>query len=273
MRQRRQPRLRGRQDGQSLTEAAVLCAVLVPLFLLIPIMGKYIHLRQATQQAARAAAWEATVAKDYALPATTRMRDLTVDRHFGKADAQIVSRASTGNSRDRVENPLLNTFSNQTLVERGDIRVDAYKNERSSGILDRIGGLLSKIPGNFPPNDKGLVTSNLSVSVQDLKLANGGAASFLEPFDQLGLRMQASNTLLADPWNAAGPGSGNNPAKRSVVGQVRTLVPTSHLSDAAKMFDGLSIIPIVGTISRFDPGYIAPDVVPVDKLEPYAKAR
>lgn len=273
MRQRRQPRLRGRQDGQSLTEAAVLCAVLVPLFLLIPIMGKYIHLRQATQQAARAAAWEATVAKDYTIPATARMRDLTVDRHFGKADAPIVSRASTGNARDRVDNPLLNTFSNQTLVERGDIRVDRYDNDPSKGILDRLGSLMDKLPGEFPPNKKGLVTASLSVSVQDLKLANGGAASFLEPFDQLGLRMQGSNTLLTDPWNAAGPGTAKNPTRRSVVGQVRTLVPSSHLSDAAKVFDSLQIIPIVGTISRFDPGYIAPDVVPVDKLEPYARPR
>lgn len=273
MRQRRQPRLRGRQDGQSLTEAAVLCAVLVPLFLLIPIVGKYIHLRQATQQAARAAAWEATVAKDYTLPSATRMRDLTVDRHFGKADTPIVSRASTGAARDRVDNPLLNTFSNQPLLERGDIRVNAYKNERSSGILDRLSSLISKIPGNFPPNDKGLVTSNLSVSVQDLKLANGGSAAFLEPFDQLGLRMQGSNSLLTDPWNAAGPGTAKNPAKRSVIGQVRTLVPGSYLSDSAQLFDPLKIIPIVGTISRFEPGYIAPDVVPVDKLEPYAPPR
>ncbi|MBR7551336.1 pilus assembly protein, partial [Mycobacterium tuberculosis] len=46
-----------RQRGQSLTEVAVLCAVLVPIFLLIPILAKYIHARQATQQAARAIAW------------------------------------------------------------------------------------------------------------------------------------------------------------------------------------------------------------------------
>mgnify|MGYP001105901116 CR=1 FL=1 len=53
------------QRGQALTEMAILSVILVPLLLLIPLLGKYAHLQQNTQQAARAAAWEATVAPDY----------------------------------------------------------------------------------------------------------------------------------------------------------------------------------------------------------------
>ena len=53
------------QRGQALTEMAILSVILVPLLQLIPLLGKYAHLQQNTQQAARAAAWEATVAPDY----------------------------------------------------------------------------------------------------------------------------------------------------------------------------------------------------------------
>lgn len=262
-----------RQRGQSLMEVAVLCAVLVPLFLLVPILGKYIHIRQTTHQAARAAAWQATVSPDYAIPNTAEMRNLTIDRHFATSDAPIRSRASTGNANQRLGNPLLNTFSNQPLMERGDIRVNAYKNDGVPGMLDNIAGLIGKIPGDFPPNEKGLVTSNLTVDIQDIRLANGSAAAFLEPFDTLGLRMQASNTLLADPWNASGAGEGNRPHRRTVLAQVRGLVPASNLSKAGGVLDGLDVIPMFGVLSKLDPGYIEPDVVPYDKLERYAPRR
>jgi hypothetical protein len=259
------------QRGQSLTEVAVLCAVLVPLFLLVPIVAKYIHARQATQQAARSVAWEATVAPNYALPAQARLRDLAVDRHFGTADAKIVSQARNGARDAAVDDVLMNTFSNQPLIRRGDITVTQYRSESPGGIMSRIGALTSKI-SSFPPNKQGLTTATLRVDVQDLKLANGGAATFLEPFDTLGLQFQATHVVLADPWNAAGSGVNVSNA-RSVKAQVKGLVPSSHLAGISSAFDGLSGIPMLGTLSKLDAGYVEPDVVPIDKLQTYAPAR
>lgn len=266
-----QPPFASPQRGQSLTEVAVLCAVLVPLFLLIPVLAKYIHARQATQQAARSIAWEATVARDYALPNGARLRDLAVDRHFGRADARIVSQPRTGSRDAAVDDVLMNTFSNQPLVRRGDIVLSRYQSEGPGGIMSRIGALTSKF-SSFPPNKAGLTTATVQVNVQDLKMANGGAASFLEPFDRLGLSMNATHVVLADPWNAAGSGLYGGHA-RSVSAQVKGLVPTTHLSGVARAFDGLSAIPMLGTLSELEPGFVAPDVVPVDKLQNYAPSR
>jgi hypothetical protein len=53
---------RKRQTGQAMTELQIAAAfVLVPLFLCIPLLAKYIDMRHATIQAARYEAWEYTV--------------------------------------------------------------------------------------------------------------------------------------------------------------------------------------------------------------------
>ncbi len=53
---------KSRQSGQAMTEMVIAASfVLVPLFLLIPWLGKYIDLQQSAIQAARYEAWEYTV--------------------------------------------------------------------------------------------------------------------------------------------------------------------------------------------------------------------
>lgn len=261
------PRL---QRGQSMVEMLVLCLVLVPLFLLIPILGKYIHVRQLAQQTARAAAWEATVSPDYAVPTVAQVRPQLIARHFGAADAPISSRPPPA-SDERLDAPLLNTFSNQPLLQRSDVQLGNYRNEAAPGMMGWLNSLTGLLPGPFPPNERGLVTSQLDLSLRDLRLADGSAATFLEPFDSLGLRMSATSTVLADPWNAAGSGlTGNSP--RSVKSQVRSLVPTSHGEQASKVLDGVSFLPLFGVLGDLEVGYVEPDVVPMDKLKPYAKS-
>jgi len=50
------------QCGQAMTETAIMASmILVPLFLLIPLLGKYIDIHHSTIQAARYEAWEYTV--------------------------------------------------------------------------------------------------------------------------------------------------------------------------------------------------------------------
>lgn len=51
-----------KQQGQAMTEMLIASAfVLVPLFLIVPIVGKYIDIKQTTISAARYVAWERTV--------------------------------------------------------------------------------------------------------------------------------------------------------------------------------------------------------------------
>lgn len=270
-----------RQAGQALTEMAVVAAVLVPLFLLVPTLSKYIHLKQTAQQAARSAAWEATVTRDYAwnqLNATSQRR-LLLDRHFGNGTDPIRTVASSAGEGDRVRSVMMNSFSDRTLVERRDVRLLPYRNQNATGVMSIIEGsgrLLELLPGEFPPNRNGLVSSELVVNPRNLRTADGGAARFLAPFDAIDLELRGTHTVLADGWNAAGSGIDGHVSQnrdRSVDAQVRTLVPMSSLEPLGDVLDSvgfLDILPVVGVTTRLRPGYIQPDIVPKDRLKPYS---
>lgn len=275
---------RNSQAGQALTELAILSAVLVPLFLLIPIVAKYAHLGQATKQAARSAAWEATVVEDHnwgtLMDASwrDRQRALLIDRHFGNADAPITSQPPTVEADAPVDNTLMGTFSGEPLLEQAGVELLPYKSESAGFIgeaLDGIDGILEALPGGFPPNEDGLVTAEVMVRPEDLKTADGSPATFLAPFDTLGLEFRASHTVFADGWGAAGNGLEDSPSQghdRSVYEQVRTFVPTSVLDGLNGTLDDLRVledIPLVGVPFRMRPGYIQPDIVPAHRLEAY----
>ena len=53
---------KSRQSGQAMTETLITAStVLAPIFLLVPLLGKYVDIKQTTIQAARYEAWEYTV--------------------------------------------------------------------------------------------------------------------------------------------------------------------------------------------------------------------
>lgn len=260
--------LRRNQNGQAMAELAVLAAVLVPLFLLIPVLAKYTHLRQTNQQAARAAAWDATVSPNYALPDRARIQSLLIERHFARSDMPIRSQPPAPQRDALLGNVFLNTFSNQPLLERTDIRLGAYQNQRRPGFMDDVLGMLKSLPGSFPPNDRGYITAEVSVSPQNLRTSDGRPAAYLAPFDALDLTMTSRQTLLADAWNAAGPGVGRNPHDRSVMSQVRTLVPSSYLGNIdPDLGSAIERIPFIGVIGRLQLGHIEPDIVPYERLQ------
>lgn len=281
---------RASQRGQAMTEIAVIGVVLVPLFLLVPVLAKYIHLKQTAQQATRAVAWQATVARDYGLPDRARERDLAIDRHFGRAGDPIVSTPTIAAPDTPVRNVMMNTFSNRALVEREDIEVDPYGDETAPGVLGAIAGLLDTLPppGLWEtPNPRGLVTAHLTVAPKALRTSDGNPATYLAPFDRIDLRFANRHSLLADAWNAAGPGTAGARHPRSVLNQVTALVPTARLADCSSLeHDPMQLpvlcpmkeinetlrpfvkeIPILGVPSRIEIGLIEPDIVPYDKSD------
>lgn len=269
-----------RQRGQALAEMAIVAAVVVPLFVLVPTLAKYFHIKQVTQQAARSAAWEATVVRDYEWNRLNRaeQRRLQLDRHFGLAVDPIRTQPSTAADGDDVRSELMNSFSNRALLKRSDVTLQPYRNESGGAVMrviDSFGRMLELMPGEFPPNSNGLVTSELVVRPQNLKTSDGRAATFLAPFDTINLEMRANHTVLADAWNAAGGGTEGHASSsraRSVERQVESLVPLSSFEGVGEVLDDLGfleLLPVVGVVGRFRPGYIQPNIVPKDKLQPY----
>ncbi|WP_170218586.1 TadE family protein [Marilutibacter aestuarii] len=277
------PRL---QRGQALTEMAILAVVLVPLFLLIPMLAKYAHMRQVTQQATRAAAWEATAVHAHHWESSlandqwrSRRRDLLIDRHFGTADAQIRSEPEQAQQDASVPAIMMNTFSDQPLLKRDGIMLEAFDNESGGALsqaMESVGGLMEALPNEFPPNSDGLVTAHMVVNPENLKLKDGSEASFLAPFDAINLSMQGQHALLADTWGASGSGlidagsaTRNN---RRVKDQVGTFVPSSWISgvsDVLEKVEFMEKVPLIGVPFRIRPGYMQPDIVPHDRLQEY----
>ena len=272
---------RGLQKGQALTEMAIVAAVVVPLFLLVPVLAKYFHIKQTAGQAARTAAWEATVTADHNFDNldAAAQRQRVLDRHFGLSLDPIATQASGAGDGDDVRSQMMNSFSNHALLQRGDVTLAPYGNEsggRVTTIIEGFSRIFELVPGgSFPPNRNGLVTSELRVRPRNLVTRDGGAATFLDPFHAIDLDMTLQHTLLADAWNASGNGLENSPSHghdRSALEQVQSLSPLSVMEPVADLFEDLEVLdmlPVVGTISRFRPGYIQPDIVPHDKLEAY----
>jgi len=256
---------------------AILAVVLVPLFLLIPMVAKYVHLQQAAQQAARGAAWEATVAPDYDMASLdgAERKKILVDRYFNNATAPIQTSLPDGQAADApLGDAMLNTFSDNPLVERNDVAVGAYGFEEQPGIIGEATKYFPEwLPGEFPPSESGLVTASLTVDPQLLKNADGSQAEYLDPFDRTAFHFSASHTLLADSSNAAGSGvTGDRP--RSVYQQVKLLAPGTLLAPVGDIFDDLGFleyVPVVGAIAKHRLGYAQDvmDVVPQDRLEDY----
>ena len=289
---------RGLQKGQALTEMAIVAAVVVPLFLLVPVLAKYFHIKQTAGQAARTAAWEATVTADHNFDNldAAAQRQRVLDRHFGLSVDPIATQASGAGDGDDVRSQMMNLLHRHLPVhrpfpvsagvqhpvvrlQRGDVTLAPYGNEsggRVTTIIEGFSRIFELVPGaSFPPNSNGLVTSELRVRPRNLVTRDGGAATFLDPFHAIDLDMTLQHTLLADAWNATGNGLENSPSHghdRSALEQVQSLSPLSVMEPVADLFEdlgALDMLPVVGTISRFRPGYIQPDIVPHDKLEAY----
>lgn len=256
-----------RMAGQGLTELVVCAAVLVPLFLLIPVVGKYAHANLMAQQAARNAAWEMTATPNHRLLSADAVQRKALERNFAAADAPIRSQ-TPGAAQGQFGDQLLNTFSGRKLLERDNLQVARVGQAASPGYVDEAARLLPRLPGGgvFPPRKDGYVSAEVQLQFRNLQTADGRPARYLAPFDRLNLVMTRKHSLLTDAWNASGPRGG----ARSVVATVTPLVPTTKIDGLDGLIDLLQplkpILPPVGQLSDLDFGAIEPDIVPADKL-------
>lgn len=288
-----------RQRGQSLVEVCVACIALVPLAIGLVYVGQYIHIKQTVQQAAREAAWDATVAPStYSLHAP----DLEAEqarlhaRYFGDPDAAVTSGAAVPSG---FSDTLLPDYSGRLLLKPEDLTVTVYKNEKTPGVEGAMDGVINKITGAlssafssiglgshgsaFPPDPNGYITAKVSARTE--KSQN------FDPFDTLDLDFQSQTVLLADAWNADGGGEDDHTGKfdahsapipdRTVRSEITYLTPGTALF-GGKIGDIVSeVMSFIGSIPvldklfpgfedhAFQPGRTAPDVVPYDKLKPY----
>ncbi len=235
--------------GQSLAEFAVLMLALVPLFLAIPLLGKYQDLAHMSESAARYLAFEATAARaDGGRRTDAELAQEVRRRFFGNSDAAIKTGDVAGDFATH-RNPLWVDHSGRPLLEHVETDVAVHTRSLRSG--SQPAALILGTSGFGLPDSElheGVVT------VRPRDIAN------LPPFDALGLEIRRHQVLLAHGWAAAGA---DDLADRIAGGRARVypIAPLKLLGDTVGRLPPLVLDPAMQV------GDIKPDVVPCDRLE------
>lgn len=112
------------QKGQAITEFNVTAAfLLVPLFIMIPLLGKYIDMKHSSVQAARYMAWERTVwFDDKTKPEDTSTAQVKSQKKLIKETQQRIFSGVSEDSLDGGDiNPFWNDRSNDIIKSMDDI--------------------------------------------------------------------------------------------------------------------------------------------------------
>lgn len=261
--------LRRAQEGQALTEFLVACLALVPLFVLVPMIGKYQDVSHNTLMASRYVAFEATNRypgvnswKPEAQLASEVRR-----RFFSNSEAPIKYDDASGDFSanrnlmwsDGFGNPLIAQISRDVVVTFGPARSAAHANAFSSS----SDGDPFWRPDRFQLGRNGIYTANISVAMANLP--NG--LRFVGQFNDLNLVITRSSSLIIDPWFSSSPADAQQHLTNTAINPGRTLSTLSALVDPAVLaldgrLVGLGSIrgPRLGQLDYWQ------DVVPADRL-------
>lgn len=240
-----------RQRGQSLVEFTVLALALVPAFMALPLLGKYLDLAHATELAARYLVFESTVA-DPELPAPSdAQRAAEVHRRFfGRADAPIRSAGFAGPSAVP-SNPLWTDHRGRALLAESGagVHVETELRARSTpagaAFADRAG---------FDLPQRNELSARVVVRPRNI-------AGFI-PFDDIGLEIVRSQTILSNSWAAASSAEAGARVEKAGFAAY-PIAPLKALGDSV----GRALPPMV-----LDPamtvGRVDAEIVPCDRLLP-----
>lgn len=275
------------QRGQAIAEMIIASAfLLVPLFLVMTLLMKYIDMDVAVQEAARYAAFQRSVF----MPSNSNVMDTTNVATRSKADIQnavrmrFFSGGQTGISD--AQNTSVNGFeyrglwhdqSGQALVGADAATLPTLTDSASPTPQDQVvGGLfaaLNLVGVGFHVDTNGLMNATVSMTPAN-PLGPTGDHNLATPstlFEHLGLVFSGQDALLADGWSALDPGN--------VKDQVQGLVPTALISTVSSLITALDV-PCNSTLNAgvfpdlacLQFGYVlvnSPDEVPADRLANY----
>lgn len=237
-----------RQAGQATVEFVVLALAVVPLFLVVPLLGKFIDLLQTAELASRYVAFEGTVRnssngwKSDAQLATEVRR-----RFFSNTEASVKTNDAAGDFAAH-RNPIWTRPDQQPMLASLLTGV-AVQTRLSSQ---------TALADTFYAGELGLPRLNLydaSVTVGPISLAG------FAPLDRVQPRATRRTVLLADAWTARGPH------------QVRDAITDAPKLYPIAMAANDPLLPLVERLPEliFDPPLklfaFDWDIVPCDRLE------
>jgi hypothetical protein len=266
---------RRRQRGQALAEFTIAAAfVLIPLFLMIPLLGKFMDMKATTIQAARYAAWERT--------AWYGSSEWAVGQ---KSDAQIQSEVQQRFFSDAPTAPLRSTDQNQTGAVGGKqlwhdhagtsmlstYSAGAGQGGQTPGTMDvflsgvqKIVNVIDSVLGTkFKLDMKSLYTSTVNLNTANtsaITLATGsGSSGFTAP------NFVMSQVLVANGWSANGPDFVKAQTEGLAVLSLAQRSPVKEVMDIVQTVIGTFVEELKPSSLKLG-GEILPDYVPPDRL-------
>jgi hypothetical protein len=205
------------QRGQALTELLVMCLVLVPLFLLMPVVAKYQDISYATQMASRYVAFDAITRNDgmSSWKPVSQLEDEVRRRYFSNSDAPIKTGDVAGDFKanrnlfwsDQNGGALINSFS--------DVKVTFGAGGAGATQAAGLAAASDDTPFSMPVpinvreqldlKANGVYTANVSVALANLPAPAGNPAQSYEPFKNIGITIRRSTSVAVDTWTAAKP--------------------------------------------------------------------
>lgn len=202
-----------KSSGQATAETLVSMLALVPLFILIPYIGKYLDVKSKSVEANRYVAWERTNFSDpgAAWGADENSRDDSqiardvAQRFFGDPRSGILTNAVQGVS----ENPLWRDHLGGSLIANagplsGGVTIsegDAPVPRGPAVNLLTSGFSLGPLDVGLDLNKNSFVRNGVSLPVIALpNFERRGAAIDIEPPTGPGFTFNQSGAILTDPW-------------------------------------------------------------------------
>lgn len=268
-----------RQRGQAMTEFVIgTILFLMPLFLIIPMMGKYADVKATAAQTARYVAWERTVWYGGASASVTwpgnskseaeirneaRQRVTSFGRGVADNDKSAGSFEQAG-----ARNMWRNRDQSLMLKNYNDASIDKINNSSSPDIatgdvLDAI-MVVASILG-FKLETNGFYNGDAAISVTTLPIGTNLSGTSSGRFDPGVLTFRDKNVILSNTWSGNGAGH----VKSQVAGLAPLgLVDESGVGDVIQIIGCIAMALFAPEICFLEVGKIEPDVVPPDRLTP-----
>ena len=261
--------------GQALTEFLVVALVLVPLYLLMPLIAKYQDIAYQTLMASRYVTFDAAVNNEsqntWKSPA--QLAGEVRRRFFSTPDAPIKTNDTAGNFsahrnvywKGPKNEPLIADFDADVAISFGQNRSPAQAGSLTPASdgdpFNRAGNteVETHVADQLGLKSAGIFTGNVTI-----KLANLPAdMAAYQPFDKINLSVTRRTSVIVDGWAAADP--------EQVVKRIdsRLLVPGTLLRPVQPLAAALVGVAEAGQVHAPRLGELEfwSDVVPPDRLK------
>ncbi|MBC7917746.1 MAG: hypothetical protein H7Y28_08050 [Rhodoferax sp.] len=264
------------QRGQALTEFIVVAALfLVPLYLLIPVLGKYIDMKGAAVQGARYAAWERTVyfggatstdswpgidKTDAAIQNEVRKRVISHGTGIANDDGSVGGWGANGYRvmwRNRDGTVMLPAY-NKVANAREQTESPGYANmalKVAVKVADALGPFQLELDG-------GLHAADVSVNASILPINFSWDGNVSKAFNPGPLGFSDHSVVLVNTWSA----NGRDHVKKQTQGLTPTGVFQTTAGEVILTLVKAAIGIAMPEIWFLELGKIEPDVVPEDRL-------